>query len=99
MTMTRKELQAIGIAAMEYQLTIHKPNEIMFRSPQPDKNVWTYQEYYEGMVNDTPLENRQFDFQELDKGEQFEIAVEKIGFERFKSMLEKCIEEAESYAF
>ena len=55
--MTRKELQAIGIAAMEYQLTIHKPNEIMFRSPHPDKNVWTYQEYYEGMVNDTPLEN------------------------------------------
>ena len=55
--MTRKELQAIGIAAIEYQLTIHKPNEIMFRSPQPEKNTWTYQEYYDGMVNDTPLEN------------------------------------------
>lgn len=41
-----------------------------------------------------PKEYRQFDFQELDKGEQFEIAVEKIGFERFKFLLEKCIEEA-----
>ena len=57
MVMTRKELQAIGIAAMEYQLKIHKPNEIIFRSPQPDKNTWTYQEYYDGMVNDAPLEN------------------------------------------
>ena len=46
-----------------------------------------------------PKEYRQFDFQELDKGEQFEIAVARIGFERFKSLLEKCIEEAESCAF
>ena len=46
-----------------------------------------------------PKEYRQFDFQDLDKGEQFEIAVEKIGFERFKSLLEKCIEEAESYIY
>ena len=55
--MTRKELQIIGIAAMEYQLKIHKPNEIMFSSLQPDKNIWTYQEYYDAMVNDTPLDN------------------------------------------
>ena len=46
-----------------------------------------------------PKEYRQFDFQDLDKGEQFEIAVERIGFERFKSLLEKCIEEAESYIY
>ena len=46
-----------------------------------------------------PKEYRQFDFQDLDKGEQFEIAVAKIGFERFKSLLEKCIEEAEGYTF
>lgn len=55
--MNRKELQIIGIAAMEYQLKIHKPNEIMFSSLQPDKNTWTYQEYYDAMVNDTPLDN------------------------------------------
>lgn len=55
--MTRKEFQTIGIAAMEYQLKIHKPDEIMFKSPQLGKNTWTYQEYYDGMVNDTPLEN------------------------------------------
>lgn len=55
--MTRKEFQTIGIAAMEYQLKIHKSNEIMFKSPQPGKNTWTYQEYYDCMVNDTPLEN------------------------------------------
>ena len=55
--MTRKEFQTIGIAAMEYRLKIHNPNEIMFVSPQPGKNTWTYQEYYDGMVNDTPLEN------------------------------------------
>jgi hypothetical protein len=54
--MNRKELQIIGIAAMEYQLKIHKPNEIMFNSLQPDKNICTYQEYYDAMVNDTPLD-------------------------------------------
>ena len=57
--MTRKEFQKIGIAvaAIEHQLKIHKPNEIMFKSPQPGKNTCTYQEYYDAMVNDTPLEN------------------------------------------
>lgn len=55
--MTREEFQTIGITAMEHQLKIHNPNEIMFRSPQPGKNAWTYQEYYDSMVNDTPLEN------------------------------------------
>ena len=40
-----------------------------------------------------PKEYRQFDFQDLDKGEQFEIAVEKIGFERFRSMLDEYLEE------
>lgn len=39
-----------------------------------------------------PKEYRQFDFQDLDKGEQFEIAVEKIGFERFRSMLDGYLE-------
>ena len=39
-----------------------------------------------------PKEYRQFDFQDLDKGEQFEIAVAKIGFERFKSMLDGYLE-------
>jgi hypothetical protein len=39
-----------------------------------------------------PKEYRQFDFQDLDKGEQFEIAVERIGFERFKSLLDGYLE-------
>jgi hypothetical protein len=46
-----------------------------------------------------PKEYRQFEFQELDKGEQFEIAIGRIGFGRFKSLLEKCIQEAESCNF
>ena len=64
--MNRKELQIIGIAAMEYQLKFHKPNEIMFSSLQPDKNTWTYQEYYDGMVNDTPLDNTKPDHTPVD---------------------------------
>ena len=40
-----------------------------------------------------PKEYRQFDFQELNKGEQFEIAVAKIGFERFKAMLDGYLED------
>lgn len=55
--MTRKEFQKLGIAAMEHRLKFYNPNEIMFCSPQPGKNTWTYQEYYNCMVNDTPLEN------------------------------------------
>lgn len=46
-----------------------------------------------------PKEYRQFEFQELDKGEQFEIAIGRIGFGRFKSLLEKCIQETESCNF
>lgn len=46
-----------------------------------------------------PKDYRQFEFQELDKGEQFKIAVENISFERFKFMLERRIEEAEGCNF
>lgn len=47
-----------------------------------------------------PKEYRQFDFQELDKGEKFTIALEHIGYEEFKSMLDKYLAEAEeSYPY
>jgi hypothetical protein len=47
-----------------------------------------------------PKEYRQYEFNELEKSEKFTIALERIGYEEFKSMLDKYLAEAEeSYPY
>ena len=76
----------------------------MEESQEMSDRYYTADEFITNVIEraywEMPKEYRQYEFNYLEKSEKFTIALEHIGYEEFKSMLDKYLAEAEeSYPY
>ena len=55
--MTREQAKKILLISIEKEIKKHGENAPALMSPKIGKNLWTYKEYKEAVINDTDLED------------------------------------------